>query len=313
MHIKACRPPVNDPLNARLDALTAKAVELARSVSAVGGKVVSGEVQRVVVTLDAASENHTAIDTAAKLAAHAKARLHGIFVEDEDLWRLAGLPFARQVSTGTGTEPLTQDHIGEQLRTAAECARQEIAAVAERHRIAWSFEVVRGSTAAALACASERDLVVAGALTRPVAGHFRVEARWWSSLDAVSGTVLLARRPWAASGSVLIMLRDRSARSARLLDAAARMAQAKTGALTVIGEPRLVGSEGFEAWLAKRLASYSLQLDIEIATGDGEEMHERLSRLDCGLLAVEAGSAGGGADRLRASFEHLRCDLLIVR
>jgi len=274
---------------------------------------VSGEVERVVVTLDAASENHTAIDTAAKLAAHAKAHLHGIFLEDEDLWRLAGLPFARQVSMGTGTEPLIPNHIEAQLRTAAERARQEIAAVAERHRIAWSFEVMRGSTAAALACASERDLVVAGALTRPVAGHFRVEARWWSSLDAASGTLLLARRPWAASGSVVIMLRDRSARSARLLDGAARMAKAKTGALTLIGEPRLVGSEGFKTWLAERLAAYSLRLDIEIATGDGEEMHERLSRLDCGLLAVEAGGTEGGADRLRASFENLSCDVLVVR
>jgi hypothetical protein len=274
---------------------------------------VSGEVERVVVTLDAASENHTAIDTAAKLAAHAKARLHGVFLEDEDLWRLAGLPFARDVSIGTGTEPLIPDHIEAQLRSAAERARQEIAAVAERHRIAWSFEVVRGNTAAAMACASERELVVAGALTRPVAGHFRVEARWWSSLGTAPGTVLLARRPWAANGSVVIRLRDRSARSARLLDAVARMAEAKTRALTVIGEPRLVGSEGFEAWLAERLASYSLRIDIEIATEDGDEMHQGLGRLDCSLLAVEAGSEKGGTDRLRASFEHLGCDLLIVR
>ena len=67
----------------------------------------SGAIERVVVPLDAASENRTAIDTAARLAARAKAPLHGIFVEDEDLLRLAGLPFARQVASGFGIEPLT--------------------------------------------------------------------------------------------------------------------------------------------------------------------------------------------------------------
>ena len=44
-------------------------------------------IERVVVTLDAASENRAAIETAARLAARAKAPLHGIFVEDEDLLR----------------------------------------------------------------------------------------------------------------------------------------------------------------------------------------------------------------------------------
>jgi len=268
----------------------------------------------VVVTLDAVSESHPAIDTAARLAARAKTGLHGVFVEDEDLWHLAALPFARQVSTGAaGVQPLTADQIEPHWRAAAERARREIAAAAERHHITWSFAVMRGSTTAALSCASEHDLVVAAALTRPIAGHFRVAARWWSSLEGASSTILLARRSWAASGSVVVMLRDRSARSARLLDAAASIAEAKDAALVVICEPRLAGSEGFEAWLDAQLAPHSARLDIEIAAGDGEEVHQRLSRSDCGLLAVEVDNAEGGSGRLRASFEHLGCDLLIVR
>ncbi len=274
----------------------------------------SSEVERVVVTLDAASESHPAIDTAARLAARAKTGLHGVFVEDEDLWHLAALPFARQVSTGAaGVQPLTADQIEPHWRAAAERARREIAAAAERHHITWSFAVMRGSTTAALSCASEHDLVVAAALTRPIAGHFRVAARWWSSLEAASGTMLLARRSWVASGSVVALLCDLSTRSVRLLDAAASMAEAKDAALVVICEPRLAGSEGFEAWLHAQLAPHSARLDIEIAAGDEEEVHQRLSRSDCGLLAVAAGDAEGSFDRLRASFERLGCDLLIVR
>jgi hypothetical protein len=269
----------------------------------------SGEINKVVVPLDSASESDAAIDTGSSLAARVKARLHGVFIEDEDLWQLASLPFVHQVSTEAGIQPLTPESIELQWRAAAERARREIKIAAERHGIDWSFEVVRGSAATAFDCASEHDLVVASVLTRPVGGHFRVEARWWSSLDAVSGTVLLARRPWAAIGSVVIMLRDRSSRSARLLDTAATIAEAKARTMIIICEPRLARSEGFEAWLADRLAAYPQRPEIEITTGDEGDLHQRLTRLDCGLIAVEA----GGADRLRASFEQLGCDLLIVR
>ena len=64
----------------------------------------TARIERVVVALDAVSENRATIDTAARLAARWRARLHGVFVEDDDLLRLANLPFARQVSLGVGVE-----------------------------------------------------------------------------------------------------------------------------------------------------------------------------------------------------------------
>ena len=68
-------------------------------------------VGRVVIPLDVASEGATAIETAARLAARANAPLHGIFVEDQDLLSVANLPFARQVTLGRGTEPLTIERV----------------------------------------------------------------------------------------------------------------------------------------------------------------------------------------------------------
>ena len=115
----------------------------------------------------------TAIDTAARLAAHAKAPLHGVFVEDEDLLHLAGLPFARQITLGAPAEPLTTEHVELHLQVAAERARRELFAAAKRHGVTCSFEIVRGASESALIGASERDLVVAGGLTRPIGGHFR--------------------------------------------------------------------------------------------------------------------------------------------
>jgi len=264
-------------------------------------------IDRVVVPLDAASENLVAIETAARLAADAKAPLIGVFVEDEDLLQLASLPFARQFTVGAAAEKLTTEHVELHLLLAAERARRELFAAAERHGVTASFEIVRGASASALAGASERDIVVAGALTRPIAGHFRVECRWWPSLETMPGPFLLARHAWSARGSIALMLNDRGAAALRLFDAAAQIAEAADALLTVICPPA-TAAEAFRHWIADRLAGRSLRLEVEIAPAEPSALRQRLGELECRLLAIEA-----GGDELRDLVERYACDILIVR
>lgn len=268
-------------------------------------------IERIVVPLDAASEHRIAIETAARLAARAKAKLHGVFVEDQDLLRLANLPFARQFTLGSGAERLTTEQITLHLHVAAERARQELFAAAAVHGVTASFEIVRGASESALTGASRHDLVVAGALTRPIAGHFRVECRWWSSIEATSGPFLLARHAWRADGAVVLLLRDLSAASARLLEAAAQIAETADRMLTVICPPALAGAE-FEAWIAGRLAGHPGRLQVEIEPPEPAALHQRISELDCRCLAVAAGGAEGSGERLRELAERFGCDILIV-
>jgi len=276
------------------------------------GRPDAGPIERVVVPLDAASEDRAAIEMGARLAARAGVPLHGVFVEDEELLQLAALPFTRQVTLGAGVQPLTVEDTELHLRTAAEQARRELLAAAQRHSIPCSFEVVRGASESVLAGASERDLVVAGALSRPIAGHFRLECRWWSSIELAPGPFLLARHGFEASGSVVTLLRDRSAASVRLLVVAARIAEAGGGVLTVICPPPVAGAKGFDKWLADRLAGFRVRLQVEIAPLDTAELHRRIVETGCHLLAVEAGIAEGAA-RLREFVERFACDVLIVR
>jgi nucleotide-binding universal stress UspA family protein len=271
------------------------------------GPPMARPIERVVVPLDAASETLVAIETAARLAAHAKAPLIGVFVEDEDLLQLASLPFARQFTVGAAAEKLTTEHVELHLRLAAERARRELFAAAERHGVTASFEIVRGASASALAGASERDIVVAGALTRPIAGHFRVECRWWSAIEAMPGPFLLARHAWSARGSVALLLRDRGAASLRLFDAAAQIAEAADARLTVLCPPA-TAAKAFEDWIAARLAGRSLRRQVEIAPAEPFALRQRLGELECRLLAIE-----GGGDPLRDLAERFACDILIVR
>ena len=241
-------------------------------------------IERVIVPLDATSEYHPAVDVAARLAARAHAPLHGIFIEDEDLLNLASLPFTRQTTLGGEAEKLTAEHVALHLQLAAERAQAALVEAGRRHGVEVSFEIVRGASATALAAASEHDLVVAGALGRPIGRHFRMACRWWSSIEVARAPFLLAHRDWSASGAVVVLLGDRGAASARLLHAAAQLAEAADRLLTIICPPSLAGSGRFDKWIAERLAGHSVRLQIEIGPGEPAALHRRISELDCRLL-----------------------------
>lgn len=267
-------------------------------------------IARVVVPLDAASENRTAIETAARLAARARVPLHGVFVEDEDLLRLARLPFARQHTLGAAAEPLTSAHVELHLQLAAERARRALVAAAERNDVTASFEIVRGGSTSAFAAASETDLVVAGALTRPIGTHFRIECRWWSSVEVAPGPFLLARGEWSAEGTVVVLLGERGDVAPRLLDAAADIAQGADIALVILGPPNPAGPE-LKEWIRHRLGDRPVRTRFEAAPADPALLGRLLADLDCRLLAV----TGGGEDRasrMRALAEFCGCDVLIV-
>jgi len=269
-------------------------------------------INRVIVPLDMASESGTAIDTAARLAARWRVPLHGVFIEDEELIGLTGLPFARQVTLGAGLEPLTKDHVEDHFRAFAERARRDLAMAADRHDIKWSFETVRGPLAPEMLAGGD-DFIVAGAQSRPIGNHFRVASRCWSWMAIVARPFLLAKREWETGGSVLALLRRRDPRSARALDIAAEMAGFGSGTLTVAQALDLGGLDDFTAWVSACLAQHSLSLQTELGATDPAALRQRIIDLDCRLLVLEADEWAAQPDELRVLVDQLACDVLLIR
>ena len=271
----------------------------------------SAAVGRIVVALDAASENRAAIGAAARLAARWQAPLHGVFFEDDDLLRLASLPFARQVTIGFGVEPFDVQQARHQLRVFAERARQALAAAARRHGVPWSVEIARGDAASGLS-AAEGDFFVACTATRPIGGQFRVECRWWSATESGPATRLLAYREGDPHGVVAALLRSQDAAAERLLTAALRLAEANDARLAVICPAALAATPGFKTWLDQRHAGHKVEIDLELLP-EGATPHRRVIELRCRFVALEAGSEDASPERLRALVAALACDLLVVR
>jgi len=271
----------------------------------------SGAVERIVVALDAASENRAAIATAARLAARWKAHLHGVFVEDDDLIRLAHLPFARQVTIGFGAQSLDLQQAERQMRVFAERARQDLAASAARYGIEWSYEIMHPEASSGVAQWTG-DFLVACTTTRPIAGHFRVECRWWAAVESGPSTRLLAHHAGEPDGAVAALIRGRGASSERLLAAALSLAEANDARLVVICPPKLANAAGFTAWLDKQLAAYTVETALELVP-DEATLHRVIVGLHCRLVAVEAGADEAHPERLRELVAKIACDVLVVR
>jgi nucleotide-binding universal stress UspA family protein len=115
----------------------------------------------IVVTLDTSASGRPALLAAVRLAAVLGASLEGVFVEDINLIRLAGLPFLREVrSWSLAEEEISTQRMQRELHTMARYAERMLEQAAGEVGVSWSFQVWRGRAgAASLAQAFGADIL----------------------------------------------------------------------------------------------------------------------------------------------------------
>ncbi|MDA8128709.1 MAG: universal stress protein [Betaproteobacteria bacterium] len=119
---------------------------------------------RIWVALDESPRSAAALAAAAILAEELDAELAGLFVEDIDVQRLSGLPFAREFSLLTGAgRPLSERDVERTWRQQATALQRQLVAAAAHQRLRWSFTVARGRMPAEMrSLVQALDLIVLG-------------------------------------------------------------------------------------------------------------------------------------------------------
>jgi nucleotide-binding universal stress UspA family protein len=271
-------------------------------------------IRRILVALDASTHSLAALEEAAALASAMQAELLGLFVEDINLVRGAGLPFARQVSYPSGAaERMTSERIDRELKAQAELARRALAAAAARQQARWSFRTVRGQvTGEILAAASHSDLVLLGksgwSPARPVGSTAR------ALIAASPGAFLLVPQEAPQAGPIAVFF-EGSSDSRRALEAAIRLAIARQAPLLVLvscaspdacdilmrNTRQIVGSRVKEFRIRRVQAATSRDLAQLLRTE-----HAR-------LLVLPGGSALAQESGIRSLLELTRSPLLLIR
>lgn len=212
----------------------------------------------------AIESNHDlpALEAATELAALLRATLHGVFVENTELLRLAQLPFAREISLLFNTaERLQSARLEREFRAQAEQVRRRLAQQALLRSIEWSFRVERGEGVATIAGSGAPDVAVFGR-SHPQRRH------------SAGGTVVAAY--------------DGSPGSEHALELATAMTRDGVGLLVLLpaGAPQL--RSHLAAHLTGRAAHAQL---LPIAEFSPRLLSEAGRRYDCRLLVLSADTA----------------------
>lgn len=272
-------------------------------------------IKRILVALDASTHSLAALEAAADLAATLEAELLGLFVEDENLLHLAGLPFAREVrAPSAASREMSSDRMEQDLRLQAAQARRALRAAAERVQARWSFRTVRGQvTPAVLAAALEADLVAMGRMSQSVSGRSRLGSTARATTRGTRRSVLLMQQGSDLSYPVLVTF-DGSPAAWQALLAATRLARASGDDLSVLllnDVPEAVDNmkDQVSAWLRKRdlkahyswLAEATVSALIKLVNAsadcvlvlggenpllEAESIQELLDETDCPVLLV---------------------------
>ena len=192
-------------------------------------------IRHILVALDASHHSLAALEAAAELAASLEAELEGIFVEDANLLRLAGLSVAREVrypfAAPARPDPARMERA---LRAQAAQARQALARASEQRHVDWSFRVVRGEVALeVLAAAMEADLLTLGKASRPLTQRVRLGSTARAAATEAPCCVLVLQRDVGIKPPVTVTY-DGTSTAQKALAMAAHLAHQQGGGLTVL-------------------------------------------------------------------------------
>jgi len=198
-------------------------------------------VRRVLVPMDVSSEARAGLLFAARLARALESRLEGLFIEDQDLMSLAGLPFTRELSLTSGQpQSLDLDRLERDFRAKA-AAERLLAQVAQAENVPSSFRTARGKTELEITSAvREGDLVAVGRALGALVGRGAQGSAIRAASRRPAGSILFtghrpAARPTAAEAVVA---------GTESCEAALNLAERLAKALQVPLGVHVVGSAG---------------------------------------------------------------------
>lgn len=211
--------------------------------------------QRILAAFDPETSSSAATLTAVELAAKLGAELVALFVEDADLLKVAGLPFMSQLTAyGGRREKLESEALAAELRVVAKETEARVRKAAERRHVHWSFLVVRGTVAQAVAqAASDVDLLVLGAAARPLFGRPRRNPHAKTAVELSERPVILIPPNFRLTGPIaLVFDPSRGEEGGRAAKAAAEIA-ARSGRPLEVYHPAALPPQEVETALASVL------------------------------------------------------------
>jgi nucleotide-binding universal stress UspA family protein len=251
------------------------------------------KIQRILVAVDASPHSLAALEAAGELAARFDAELLGLFVEDLNLLRLAGLPFTEELGLFSGRRRrLHTGDVKRQLRIQARRAQETFSIVVKRTRVSAEFHVVQGSVSQEILEASaDADIVLLGKRGLAQPQKERLGSTAQRLLTEAPGMMMILQ-DGAKVGAPVVLVYDGSPLAKRALYAAlALLSEEDRGqALTVLTTG--TGTEtcqGLRAEVEAKLAAETLDVRYRmLSAASAEKVAYRIKMEERGTVVLPA-------------------------
>lgn len=184
-------------------------------------------IRRIIVLVNDTGDSNAALEAAARMAARRGAELQALFVEDVNLLRSAGLPFAREIGLTSATaRPLDSRDIERRLKVQAERAKEILQQLSNRLSVRSSFRVSRGDVEReALGNARPEDLLVVARSGSARRGGSRLSDREGRIAQGAACSVMFIGEETPQEHQPVVVLYANTERGRRSLALAAAMAR----------------------------------------------------------------------------------------
>lgn len=272
-------------------------------------------IHRILVALDASPHSLAALQAATELASRFEAELVGLYVEDVNVLRLAGLPFVREVGLFSArSRRVRRETMDREMRAHLARARRLFRRAAARAQVQAMFRVARGVVASeVLSAARDSDVLILGRAgwTFPPTRRWGSTAR--SALVQAPGLTLVLQ-DGTRLGYPIFVLYDGSPLAHKSIDVALSLLADPSEPLTVILMTDGAPAENLRAEVRDQLRPE----DYEVHFRSLEAAHlSDLSRLlcaeICGTLVLPARPGLFQDEVLQSLLEAVEVPVLLVR
>jgi hypothetical protein len=254
--------------------------------------------RRILLAIDTGSLTGPALEAASALAVGLGSELAALFVEDERLLRIAGLPFAQETGSASA-EPgsLGLEAMERAFRVQAGQLRRVVEAAAARLALHWTLDVARGE-------------LLAASRSRLGPGDLLVLSKGRLAAFPVGGGQREGVPFHALGGRPVAWLFDESTAGDRALEAALALARVTAAELTVLVEA--AGPEAFrngQARAARRLEHRGAAARYARLTGEPHALVQCVRSLRAGALIL----SGAVAERPTVELlEDVACPVVLL-
>lgn len=266
-------------------------------------------IRRVLLAAHPSAHGRAALEVAASLASALGVELAGMYVREDRLLRLRGVPFLQEVDALSGrVRALDAGDLERQIRAEAGRIREAVGRTAESLGLDWSFRVVQGEVAAMVGeTAAELDLVTVGFRARAVGTKPGSTVR---ELIARSRSPVMVIRRGMRLGPEVHVVDDGTDSAARALGVARALSKGRSGSLTIH-----VVDDGEEERISARREE---QLErpghggAVVAMSSGRGVTGPLADPSCGLLVLPKSMALKDEETLNHILGRASCPVLVV-